>query len=126
VKAVMLPMYKVPNRHCWLCEKIIPINCVSYHVFDFNVKAVKLNLYHICKQCAKREGLIPEDKIKQVNGRSVYKKDFIDTHTLMKFWSRRCELAEAKGDYNFATDWCDVNFLNWPSIDERRRMLGLN
>ena len=87
-RAIELPMY-ASARKCWLCGREIKVDTTSYHFFDFDMKRVKLKVFHTHKGCALKAGLVQP-------GRK--KKEIISQSLFMKFWWRRYEMAEAKGE----------------------------
>ena len=87
-RAIELPIYDTP-RKCWLCGRKIESQKSSYHFFDFDTKNVKLKIFHTHKGCAIKAGLVQPN---------VRKKYLVSQHVFMKFWWRRCELADAKGE----------------------------
>ena len=102
-RAITLPMYGSP-RKCWLCGRIIDTDIVSCHFFDFDVKQVKLRVFHTHTGCAKRAGLVKEGirwKISQ--------------HDFMRFWYRRSSMAEARGE-EFGREYGLVNE-PWPHTE---------
>ncbi|MBQ8693125.1 MAG: hypothetical protein IJ520_08280 [Synergistaceae bacterium] len=88
MRAIELPMYCTP-RKCWLCGREIKPETSSFHFFNFDVKAVMLKIFHTHKGCAFKAGLVDPH---------VRKKQIISQHLFMKFWWRRCEMADAKGE----------------------------
>ena len=87
-RAIELPMYG-SARKCWLCGREIEPEISSFHFFDFDPKKVKLKIFHTHKGCAIKAGLVDP---------RVRKKQIISQHLFMKFWWRRCEMADAKGE----------------------------
>ena len=99
-RAIELPMYGSP-RKCWLCGREIKVDTTSYHFFDFDMKRVKLKVFHTHKGCAMKAGLVQKGK-----------KWIISQPVFMKFWWRRCKMAEAKGEV-FAHEYGMMNE-PWP------------
>ena len=91
-RAIELPMYG-SARKCWLCGRKIETQKSSYHFFDFDTKNVKLKLFHTHKGCAIKAGLVQQGK-----------KWAVSQPVFMRFWTRRCEIADAKGE-KFAREY---------------------
>ncbi|MBQ8693727.1 MAG: hypothetical protein IJ520_11365 [Synergistaceae bacterium] len=87
-RAIELPMYG-SSRKCWLCGREIKPEVSSFHFFDFDHRKVMLKIFHTHRGCAFKAGLVDP---------RVRKKQIISQHLFMKFWWRRCEMADAKGE----------------------------
>ena len=106
-RAIELPMYG-SARKCWLCGREIKVDISSFHFFEFDPQKVQLKVFHTHKGCAFKAGLADP---------RVRKKQIISQHLFMKFWLRRCEMADAKGEENFA---CEFGMMNepWPEHEK--------
>ena len=87
-RVIEAPMYGTA-RKCWLCGREVKPEISSFHFFEFDPKAVMLKIFHTHKGCAFKAGLVhPTRRQKQI----------ISQDGVMKFWWKRCEMADAKGE----------------------------
>ena len=85
----VLMKFKKPVK-CWLCGKQVPAGRAGVILFKFDVKKVKLKVFHAHLGCAERADLVK------------HRKAVIANEWIVEFWGQREALAEAHGDFEFA------------------------
>ena len=80
---------------CWLCGKQVPAGRAGVILFKFDVKKVKLKVFHAHLGCAERADLVK------------HRHAVISDEWVCEFWFRREELADKNGDHEFAEVYGD-------------------
>ncbi len=92
MREIFKAMPNIPNNHCYVCGGLIRAGKTACHLFNYDIKACKLHIYHAHPGCAKLKGLVKN------------RKSMFSDRQVLDFWTDRIAREHAKGNKNFCVD----------------------